>query len=48
MMPEQYQAFCEDYCRDNTLKWLCHSSQDQDKETSPMTIETNSFETTFI
>jgi len=31
MTLEQYQQYCEDNCTDNTLKWLCHSSQDQDK-----------------
>jgi len=31
MKLEQYQLYCEDYGRDNTLKWLCNSFQDQDK-----------------
>jgi len=24
-------VYCEDYCRDNRLKCLCHSCQDQNK-----------------
>jgi len=31
MMREQYQEYDEDYCEDKTLKWFCHSCQDQEK-----------------
>ena len=29
---EQYKVYCEDYDRDNLLKWFCHGCQDQDKK----------------
>ena len=36
MPRKQYQEY-EDYHRDNTLKWFCHSCQDQDKGIHPKT-----------
>jgi len=32
MSSEQYQIFCQDYDRHNTLQWLCDCCKDQNKE----------------